>query len=222
MSRNLTKEKIKTNSPNNNSDELKSIEEKLFNYIESSDIDNIKKIIFQPNIKFWEFLDQEDSTVLVKLAYADLDIILDFIQLAKQNLNHKQLQIYINKKAQNGFTALHYASFRGNVKLCEKLIENFADINLINNNGLNVIHMAAQGDQPTTMVLFKEKYKMDPQKNDNVLSSALHWAAYMGSDLSLDYLATWNLEIDKKDKDGFTPLHLAVMTGNNLFFYLNF
>jgi ankyrin repeat protein len=44
----------------------------------------------------------------------------------------------------------------------------------------------------------------------------------MGSDLSLDYLATWNLEIDKKDKDGFTPLHLAVMTGNNLFFYLNF
>ena len=173
-------------------------------------------ILFQPNIKFWEFLDLEDSTVLIKLAYANLDIIFDFIQITKENLNEKQLKIYFNKKAQNGFTALHYASFRGNVKLCEKLIENFADLNLINNNGLNVIHMAAQGDQPATLVLFKEKYRMNPQINDNVLSSALHWAAYMGSDMSLDYLASWDLSIDEKDKDGFTPLHLSVMTGNNL------
>ncbi len=215
MSHNLSQEKVRTNSSNNSIDDLTSLEDKLFNYIESSNIEKLKKILFQPNIKFWEFLDHEDSTVLIKLAYANLEIILDFIQIAKENLNEKQLKIYVNKKAQNGFTALHYASFRGNVKLCEKLIENFADINLINNNGLNVIHMAAQGDQPATMVLFKEKYKMDPQTNDNVLSSALHWAAYMGSDLSLDYLASWDLLIDKKDKDGFTPLHLAVMTGKS-------
>lgn len=211
----FTQEKVRTNSSNNSLDDLTSFEDKLFNYIESSNIEKLKKILIQPNLKFWEFLDHEDSTVLIKLAYANLEIIFDSIQIAKENLNEKQLKIYINKKAQNGFTALHYASFRGNIKLCEKLIENFADINLINNNGLNVIHMAAQGDQPATMLLFKEKYKMDPQINDNVLSSALHWAAYMGSDLSLDYLASWDLLIDKKDKDGFTPLHLAVMTGNS-------
>ncbi len=214
MSHNFIKEKIRTNSSNNCSDDIVFLQEKLFNSIESSEIEKIKKIIFQPHIKIWEFLDNEDSTVLIKLAYADLDLIFDVIKIAKENLNEKQLKIYINKKAQNGFTALHYASYRGNVKLCENLIENFADINLFNDNGLNVIHMAAQGDQPATLVLFKEKYKIDPQINDNVLSSALHWAAYMGSDLSLDYLASWDLSIDKMDKDGFTPLHLAVMTGN--------
>jgi len=213
MTQNFTKEKIKTISTNNSTDDTMTLEDKLFNYIESSDVVNIKKILSIDNIKFWEFLDNENSTVLIKLAYADLEIVFDYIQIFIENLNKKQLKIYVNKKSQNGFTALHYASFRGNVNLCEKLIQNHADINLINNNGLNVIHMASQGDQPATLILFKEKYKMDPQMNDNILSSPLHWAAYMGSDFSLDFLASWDHFIDKKDKDGFTPLHLAVMTG---------
>jgi len=209
-------EKSKTYQTKMNSENSLSLEEKLFNFIEKLEVDNIKNILMQTNIKFWEFLDHEDSTILIKLAYANLEIIFHFIQVLKDNLNHKQLQIYINKKAQNGFTALHYASFRGNIKLCEKLIEYSADIDAVNNNGLNVIHMAAQGDQPASLVLFKEKYNMNLNINDNVLSSAVHWAAYMGSDVSLDYLVNWELSVNKKDKDGFTPLHLAVMTGNKL------
>jgi palmitoyltransferase len=214
MNKILSKEKSIISPSGNYNDNSLSIEEKLFNYIEKSDIENIKNILFLPNLKFWEFLDSEDSTVLIKLSYSDLNVIFDLIQLAKENLNEKQLRIYINKKAQNGFTALHYASFRGNVRLCEKLIENFADVDIINNNGLNVIHMAAQGNNPATLVLFKEKYKLNIETYDNVNSSPMHWAVYMGSEIAIDYLASWNVSINKKDKDGFTPLHLAVMTGN--------
>lgn len=197
------------NSTNNVSEE-----ENIFDYIERGETDKIRYFLKNTNTKFWEYLDNEGSTILIKLAYINDKIIFEVLELSKKNLNPKQLSIFVNVKATNGFTALHYASFRGNVNLCEKLIELNADYNTINDNGLNLIHMAAQGDQPETLVLFKDKYKVDFSSKDNVMSSPIHWAAYMGSDICLDYLASWKLPLDTKDKDGFTPLHLAVMTGN--------
>jgi ankyrin repeat protein len=197
------------NSTNGN-----SLEENIFDYIERGDSEKIKNFFLNTNLKFWEFLDNDGSTILIKLAFVDNKIIFDVIELSKKKLNSKQLKIFVDVKASNGFTALHYASFKGNVKLCEKLIELNADYNVTNDNGLNLIHMAAQGDQPETLVLFKDKYKIDLFSLDHVKSSPIHWAAYMGSDVSLDFLASWKLPLNSKDKDGFTPLHLAVMTGN--------
>lgn len=213
---NQSQEKEKKKNPHDksdNSDDSGTVEDKIFSLIEKSDSEKIKNLITQNNLKFWEFLDSEGSTVLIKSTYADLDVAFNIVDLAKENLNQNQLIVYLNKKAFNGFTALHYASFRGNIKLIEKLIEIGGDYKAVNNNGLNVIHMAAQGDQPSSLVLFKEKYKMNIQLTDNVLSGPIHWSAYMGSDISLDFLASWNLGVNNKDKDGFTPLHLAVMTG---------
>jgi ankyrin repeat protein len=191
-----------------------SFEENIFEFIEKGDSEKINFFFKNPKIKFWEFLDNDGNTILIKLAYVDNKIIFDFLELSKKKLNPKQLKIFIDVKANNGFTALHYASFKGNVKLCEKLIELNADYKIVNNNGLNLIHMAAQGDQPETLVLFKDKYKLDLTSKDNVSSSSIHWAAYMGSEICLDYLASWKMPLNSKDKDGFTPLHLAVMTGN--------
>jgi palmitoyltransferase len=53
-----------------------------------------------------------------------------------------------------GFTALHYASYRGNVELAKLLLDLGADLNAKNSFGLNVLHIAAQGDQPTTLYYF--------------------------------------------------------------------
>lgn len=50
------------------------------------------------------------------------------------------------KTSKDNFTALHYASFRGNVDICDLLIDRGADYTLKNLYGLNVIHIAAQGD----------------------------------------------------------------------------
>lgn len=205
-----------------NSTNGQSLEENIFDYIERGDTEKIKFFFFNTKLKFWEFLDHDGSTILIKLAFIDDKIIFDVIELSKKKLNSKQLKIFVNVKASNGFTALHYASFKGNVNLCEKLIELNADYFCVNDNGLNLIHMAAQGDQPETLVLFKDKYKVDLNSKDNVLSSPIHWAAYMGSDVCIDYLASWKLPLNSKDKDGFTPLHLAVMTGKKIIFLLNF
>jgi ankyrin repeat protein len=41
------------------------------------------------------------------------------------------------------FTCLHFAVFRGNIKICKLLIDFGADLLAINKQGLNVMHLAA-------------------------------------------------------------------------------
>ena len=43
----------------------------------------------------------------------------------------------------DGFTALHFASFKGNPDVCEMLIQSGADIHAKNNFGINMLHVAA-------------------------------------------------------------------------------
>lgn len=45
---------------------------------------------------------------------------------------------------------------------------------------------------------------------DNKESCALHWAAYSGSELVLHYILAFGAEIEATDREGFTPLHIAV------------
>ena len=47
------------------------------------------------------------------------------------------------KTYQDKFTALHYASFRGNVDVCNQLLDTGADMFAQNFYGLNVMHIAA-------------------------------------------------------------------------------
>ena len=54
---------------------------------------------------------------------------------------------FVNIKTNiDGFTALHFCSFKGNTDLCRLLIENGADKFIVNNFGINMLHTAAQGD----------------------------------------------------------------------------
>jgi len=135
----------------------------------------------------------------------------------------KQIEKWVNQKSKRqGFTALHYASFNGNIDIIEKLIKYKADIEASNNRGLNVLHMAAQGNSPNTMIYFKEKYNMNIQSVDEICSTPLHWACYSGSDSVINFLLSWQINLNYKDKEGITPLHLAVMSGKFNFTYCFF
>ena len=113
-----------------------------------------------------------------------------------------------------GYTAIHYASFRGNIDIIELLIQNGADFLVKSPKGLNVLHLAAQGDRPDSLIYFKEKYKLDICERDLNGSTPLHWASFVGSDNILNFLLSWNIDINVQENMGYTPLHLAVMSGN--------
>ena len=38
----------------------------------------------------------------------------------------------------------------------------------------------------------------------------MHWACYSNSEIALSYLLAWKPEMNIKDQEGFTPLHLAI------------
>lgn len=57
------------------------------------------------------------------------------------------MKVWINAKTkEDGFAALHFASFRGNIAVINVLLESGADMYQRNNYGINVMHVAAQGD----------------------------------------------------------------------------
>lgn len=88
-------------------------------------------------------------------------------------------------------------------------------MNIRNNFGINVMHVAAQGDQPISLYFFKDK-GFDLKSRDNRLSTPLHWACYSKSEIALCYLISWMTDIEEQDIDGYTPLHLAVKSVEQL------
>ena len=71
------------------------------------------------------------------------------------------------------------------------------------------MHVAAQGDQPISMFFFKGK-GLDIRSKDQRLSTPLHWACYSKSEIALCYLLAWINDLEDRDIEGYTPLHLAV------------
>jgi ankyrin repeat protein len=73
--------------------------------------------------------------------------------------------------------------------------------------------VASQGDQPISLVYFKEK-GIDINSLDLKGSSPLHWAAYLGCENSVNFLSSWDTHLNSPDiEGGLTPLHLAVISG---------
>jgi palmitoyltransferase ZDHHC13/17 len=130
----------------------------------------------------------------------------------------QSLANWINEKTSaDGFTALHFASFKGSTVACDLLIRYGADMNARNNFGINMLHVAAQGDQPVTLFYFKQK-GLDLQIKDDRGSTPLHWACFSKSEVAQLYLLAWlpTDQLNDKDCDGYTPLHLAVKSVDSL------
>ena len=100
----------------------------------------------------------------------------------------KAVAVWINTQSNSdeGFYPLHFASFHGNVKLIKLLVKNGADIWVKNKQGINMLHVAAQGDQAYSLTYFiKKGIKKD--STDDEHSTPLHWACFAGSDTAIYY-----------------------------------
>jgi len=118
-------------------------------------------------------------------------IAKSLIKRATETLTSSAMSDWINiKTTADGFTALHFTSFKGNTLLCDLLLKYGADIAAKNNYGINVMHVAAQGDQPITLYYFKQK-GVDIRSRDNRGSTPMHWACYSKSEVALIYLLAW-------------------------------
>jgi palmitoyltransferase len=140
--------------------------------------------------------------------------MIDEMKIRLGQNSEKEIEKWVNKKTKKeGNTALHYASYIGNIDLIITLIKNKADVKITNLSGDNMLHMAARGNNLNSFVYFKEKFNMNIESIDEMNSTPLHKACYYGSDLIMNYILSFNIDINLRDKDGYTPLHLAVIAG---------
>ena len=122
-----------------------------------------------------------------------------------------ELANWVNMPTDEKFTALHFLTYHGNIELIRLMVEEMhADFNVKNVYGANVLHVAAQGDQPCPLYYFVAVKDMDINVSDNRGSTPLHWAVYSKSEFALIYILALSPNLEMTDNNGLTPLHLAV------------
>jgi palmitoyltransferase ZDHHC13/17 len=84
-----------------------------------------------------------------------------------------------------------------------------------NKQGLTVMHIASQSDQPLILSYFFD-LGLGINDQDQKGGIPLHWASYMGSETCASLLLSWDPSIiECKDNEGQTPLHLATISGSS-------
>ncbi len=185
----------------------------LFNAVMNEDITQITSIFNKTNIKPWDFKNKERYNALQTACFSSFfSVVKVMIDRMKVRVSQEVITAWINEKSEQGYTSLHYASYKGNIEIIKILIENGAIVAETNNKGLNVMHMAAQGDQANSLIYFKEKYNLSYDKIDSLGSTPLHWACYTGSEGAFMFLLYFEgIDLNPIDNEGLTPLHLSVM-----------
>lgn len=115
---------------NNESTSYICEEDELFDYIHNEQEKEIDIMLSKKVYPIWDYrsVENQNSTLLHTSVYKkNLKITKKLIDYCKDN-NSEKLTDFINSPNEQGVTALHYASFRGDMEIIKLLIENGADI----------------------------------------------------------------------------------------------
>jgi hypothetical protein len=122
----------------------------------------------------------------------------------------KKISEFINEKNKEGITALHYSVINGNIAIFKLLKKYGANLEAVTNTGKNIMHIAAESNQPSMMIYLYLNEAQDISSVDENGSTPLHWACYYKAEECVNYLLHLNADINAQDKENFTPLNIAV------------
>lgn len=191
-------------------------EEHFFECVKQEKEDDLRNYFRDPNYKVWLLKEENDYTALHRAVFNNSEKIVSLIiEELKKRIGFESrvaLSNFINEKTNEGITALHYAAYKGNITIAKLLIQNGAVVEMVTNRGKNVMHLAAEGNQPSIMYYFIAYQAQDIISIDDYGSTPLHWACYAGAEEAVLFLLSLKANIDAKDKEGITPLNLAVQS----------
>ena len=119
----------------------------------------------------------------------------------------------IDLPTKKGDTALHLAAEAGCVENIEFLIKYGANVTIKNHRGQTALHLAARSHCLDCVEVLLHKANSDPNAEDNDGRTPLHLAlgrSLLAYDVT-DMLITRRANVNKADKYGYTPLHVAAL-----------
>lgn len=120
---------------------------------------------------------------------------------------------FVNRKAKNGWTPLHFAAGFGFAETTDLLIKNGADVNAQTEDGDTPLHWAAKNNYPDCIKLLIENGADKNLKNKHGWT-ALFDATYGGSAETIKLLIDFGSDVNSKDNQGKIPLYWATIHGN--------
>lgn len=156
--------------------------------------------------------DEEGNTALARAAYVNSKEVVDYLISVTPNIN------VANK---DGATPLSFALRRNSPEVISLLIEKGANVHLKDNKN-NDMGCALVDSHRGDIAKFKEKMALLTAKGYNPKkasvqngNSLLQVAVRNGNEALLQEVLTMGINVNYKNQDGYTPLHVAAMTAKN-------
>lgn len=123
-----------------------------------------------------------------------------------------ELGVNVNISDEQCNTPLHLACFKGDIELVKAILDNGGNSSLKNKEKLTPIEIAIKQDHDV-IVRFLLKQRVNRRKI-GVEYELINKVAMFNSIKVFNVLKELNYNVLIKDKDGFTPLHIAAIVGN--------
>ena len=166
----------------------------------------------EKNANFNQINDEGDNPFMNACLRNNLEIINLFL---KETEN-------INEKNNKGKSALSNAVSRNSYEIVDFLLKNGCDPSVVDDLGNNLIFLLVKSYKSGSYLEFEKKLAMLLAKNvkhsDTNLNgeTILHLAIEKNNIMLIEKLLNLGLDINSKDNNGVTPLHLAVMKAKNM------
>jgi ankyrin repeat protein len=156
--------------------------------------------------------DDKGNTPFMNAAYMNEAIIVSFLSDHVRDVNHQ------NKK---GMTALSNAIQRNSIEVIKFLLDIGADVHIKDKKGNTLSYYLIKSLRDKNLDTFKQKVAIVSQKGLDITqyqqdgNSLFHLAVETNNTELVQWVHSYNLNINTKNNNGLTPLQKAVMSAKN-------
>jgi hypothetical protein len=193
---------------------MESINTKLFNAIINQNLFEIDDALSKgADINYLNLIDLEINENQIEKSNSAFHLACF---LGKQCIINKLLNylclVDINLKNNNGYNAIHYATFKGHYELVEYLISLNCNLYDIDINGNNSLHIATKFNSVTVSNILLNN-KIDINARNKKGETALYIATENNNRYVTELLLINNADVNIKCKYNISPLHNACENG---------